>query len=130
LRQPLHEQLFHEGQCTGAPPYGGTIDRGPDAEGHRLARVGTVFLDDQRVREIALTERLGELPQRGFVGHRERDDDRRRVAGRLGRGVGGLGDLRTLGEVCPDDRVENLGRRGAGRSRRAFAFTVDALASR
>lgn len=50
------------------------------------------------------------------------------MAGSFASGVGCLGDLRPMREISPDQRVENLGRRGnVGRSRRAFALTVDAL---
>lgn len=38
-----------------------------------------------------------------------------------------LSDLRPVGEISSDERVENLGGNSVGRSRRAFAFTVDAL---
>lgn len=98
-----------------------------DAERGCLARERAGILDDQRVRQGRVAERFGKLAERGFVGHRERDDDRRRVTGGFARGVGCLGDLRTMGEVSPDQRVEDLGRGGVGRSRRAFALTVDAL---
>ncbi len=43
--------------------------------------------------------------------------------------MGGLGNLRPMGEVAADDGVENLAGGGVGLSRRAFAFTVDALAT-
>lgn len=100
-----------------------------DAERGRLARERAGVLDDQRVRQGRSTERFGKFAERGFIGHRERDDDRRRVAGSFACGVGCLGDLRTMGEVSPDQRVEDLGGSGdVGRSRRACAFTVDALA--
>lgn len=74
-----------------------------------------------------IAECLGDSSERSLVGHRERDDNRRRVAGGFARGVGCLDDLRTMGEVSPDQCVENLGGRGGvGLSRRAFALTVDA----
>jgi hypothetical protein len=97
-----------------------------DADRRRLTRERTVFFDDQRVRQRRAAERLGDSAQRRLVGHRERDDDRRRVAGGFGRRVRDLGDLRPVGEVGPDQRVEDLGGGCVGRSRRARALTVDA----
>ena len=73
-----------------------------------------------------LAEGFGETPQRAFVGYHERDHDGRRVPGGFGGRVGCLGDLRPMGEIAADDGVENLERGGVGRSRRAFALTVDA----
>lgn len=77
---------------------------------------------------------LGELSERSLVGHRKRDDDRRRVTGGFTRGVCCLGDLHPMGEISPDQRVEDLGRGGVGRSRLActlvLALTVDAFVSR
>lgn len=76
-----------------------------------------------------LAESLGDAPQRAFIGHHKRDHDGRRVAGGFGGRMGRLGNLRPMGEVAADDGVENLAGGGVGLSRRAFAFTVDALST-
>jgi hypothetical protein len=125
----LHKGLLHEGQRTRHSPDRSAIGCGVDAERGRLARERAGVLDDQRVRQGRSAERFGKAAERRLVGHRERDDDRRRVAGGFARSVSCLGDLRTVREVSPDQRVEDLGRRSrVGRSRRAEAFTVDAWA--
>lgn len=73
------------------------IGGGVDTDRHGLTGEFAGVLDDERMRERA----LGELPQngleRGFVGNRERDDDRRRVTGCLTRCVRDLRDLNPYG---------------------------------
>lgn len=128
----LHELLDERQHARDLSDRRAPRDRlGVDAEGCGLARMRAGVLDDQCVREVLETESLGEATEGRLVGHRERDDDRRRVTGGFARRVSCLSDLRTVREVSPDQRVENLGRRSCvGRSRRAEAFTLDASATR
>lgn len=108
----------------------GAIGGRLDADGHRLAGERAGILDDELVGQTVLAESFGDTPQRAFVGHHERDHDGRWVPGGFGSRVGGLGDLRPMGEVAADNGVEDLGRSGAGLARRACAFTVDACPRR
>lgn len=70
-----------------------------DADGNGLASEWAAVLDDQRVRQGLLGESLGEAPQGGFIRHRERYDDRRRMARGLGGCMGNLSNLHPVGEV-------------------------------
>jgi len=127
----LHKGLLHEGQRTGYLSDRCAIGRRVDADRHRLAGEWAGVFDDERVRQRGGAERIGDAPERSLVRHCERDDNRRRMAGSFASGVSRLGDLRTMWEVSPDQRVENLagGGGGVGLSRRACAITVDACAS-
>jgi hypothetical protein len=73
-----------------------------DADGHGLTSELASILDDELVRQGLLTERFGNAHERSLIGHCKRDDDRRRVARGFARGMGYLGDLRTVGEISPD----------------------------
>ncbi len=92
----------HERQSAGHLPDRGAIGGGTNADGHGLTSKLAVFLDDELVRQGIAAERFGDASERHLVGHRERDDDRRRVARCFGGRVSDLGDLRTVGKVSPD----------------------------
>lgn len=97
----LHKWLLHKWQCTGDLSDRGAIGGRADAEGHRLTSKLAVFLDDELVRQGVASERFSNASERRLVGHRERDDDRRRIARSFGGSMCYLGDLRTVREVGP-----------------------------